>query len=46
MELSNYAYGINVAHGEIAGGEYAVFTVKHAAEQVKRHLCEICVPIS
>jgi DNA gyrase inhibitor GyrI len=68
----------NVQHGEINGGKYAVFTVKHtaeaveqawveifpvlsesgylpdttrpileryAAEQVEKHLCEICVPI-
>ncbi|NTV90714.1 MAG: DNA gyrase inhibitor [Clostridiales bacterium] len=70
--------GYSVLRGEIAGGKYSVFSVKHtaeglqqawneifpalfkegyildntrpileryAAEQVERHLCEICIPV-
>ncbi len=75
----HFPAGDHVQHGEITGGKYAVFKVKHtaeaiekawveifpalsengycsdntrpilerySAEQVERHLCEICIPIS
>ncbi|MHB8061451.1 MAG: AraC family transcriptional regulator [Ruminiclostridium sp.] len=37
----NFAADGNVQHGEIVGGKYAVFTVKHTAEAVKQAWVEI-----
>ena len=37
----HFPAGNNVQHGEIAGGKYSVFTVKHTAEAVERAWVEI-----
>ena len=37
----HFPAGANVQHGEIAGGKYSVFTVKHTAEAVERAWVEI-----
>lgn len=42
----NFATGGNVQYGEIAGGKYAVFTVKHTAEAVEQAWAEIFPTLS
>lgn len=42
----HFPAGDNVQHGEIAGGKYAVFTVKHTAEAVEQAWAEILPVLS